>query len=57
MKMIGALDREVAEAVETSTVVELSSDKLAIRKKETQVNDKITFLGFDKSGIRNLTPK
>jgi len=34
----------------------VSEDNLRIKKKQNAVNDGITFLGFDKQGIRNLSP-
>lgn len=56
MQKIGVLDSEIAKAVENSTVVELSPDKLKVRKNYRKFNDDISFMGFDKHGIRNLTP-
>ena len=49
------MDTEVVSAMQNSTVVEVSSEKTKLRRKKALVNDQITFLGFDKEGIRNLS--
>jgi len=56
MRNIGMMDAEIVSAMKNSTVVEVSADSMKLRRKQALVNDQITFLGFDKEGIRNLTP-
>ena len=57
MEYLGCMDSEVAESVKNSTIVEVSTCLTKLRKKKENVNQKIEFLGFDKEGIRNLTPQ
>ena len=50
-----ATKRNVKESEPLSVNWELDQTKLLIRTKAKVVNEELTMLGFDKSGIRNLS--